>query len=333
MQEMLRENTYFIYEKEIEYLLAGIELLCNYGVNPKIREVYTETFTDRQKNKFPLLFELFEHMNKNYGVELFEFLLDYKECAFSIESYFAHIKSLPKTEFLNRFLQQPMDVICKVLVSEEERIRFYQKNKADFQSYFVVEALFQRTDWLINQLEEFMCELRTQEAEDYLNEHSREILTWKQKLQEGLAKEEALAYAEHLMGKTFHNRGPFQKFYFMPSIFMPIKCCRWFEQRHILMFDAMRLGQEDHRMIADTLKMLSDKTRYQILVVLKARGSMNGIEIAEHMKLATSTISHHMTHLKNSGLVHEEPAGNTKYYSINTHSMKHCIETLEKTFL
>lgn len=86
-------------------------------------------------------------------------------------------------------------------------------------------------------------------------------------------------------------------------------------------------------MISEALKMLSDKTRYQILVLLKEKKSMNGIEIAEQMKLAPSTVSHHMTHLKNSGLVHEEPAGNTKYYSINTHCMKNCIETLEKTFL
>ena len=59
----------------------------------------------------------------------------------------------------------------------------------------------------------------------------------------------------------------------------------------------------------------------------------NGIEIAEHMNLATSTVSHHMSQLRNSGLVHEEPAGNTKYYSLNTHCIKNCIETLEKTFL
>ena len=100
-----------------------------------------------------------------------------------------------------------------------------------------------------------------------------------------------------------------------------------------MIFDAIRLGQLDNQMIAEALKMLSDKTRFQILKLLKANKSMNGIEIAEQMKLAPSTVSHHMNHLKKSGLVHEEPAGNTKYYSINIHCMKNCIETLEKTFL
>lgn len=333
MQEKLGENTYFIYEKDLEFLLASMELLCNYGVNPKIHEVYDDDFVGYLMEKYPLLFEIFGNMDKNYGVELFEFLLDYNMTDFSIESYFQHVKAMPKHEFLSRFLQQPLGVIEKAMSSEQEQISFYQKNRDDFQSYFVVEALFQKVDWLLDSLESYVRELRTKDAEKYLDGYEREIETWKQKMQEALAKEEPLAYSESLMGKTFHNRGPFQTFYFMPSIFMPIKCCRWFEEHQILIFDAIRLGQQDNQMISDALKMLSDKTRYQILVLLKEKKSMNGIEIAEQMKLAPSTVSHHMTHLKNSGLVHEEPAGNTKYYSINTHCMKNCIETLEKTFL
>ena len=176
-------------------------------------------------------------------------------------------------------------------------------------------------------------ELRIEEAENYLDAYTREIQAWKVKMKEELRNANGLEYSESLMGKSFHNRGPYESFYFVPSIFMPIRCCRWFEKKQIMIFDAIRLGQQDNQMIADALKMLSDKTRFQILKLLKERKSMNGIEIAEQMKLAPSTVSHHMSHLKKSGLVHEEPAGNTKYYSINIHCMKNCIETLEKTFL
>ena len=333
MQEKLSEQAYFIYEKEIEYLLAAVELLCNYGVNAKIREIYTEEFVEEQKESHALLFEVFDNLHKNYGIELFEFLLDFDMTHFSIKSYFSHIRGLSKKEILSRFLQQPMELIESVIDSEEEQIRFYQKYKSEFCSFFAVEVLFQRTEWLFKELESFVCALRSQEADAYLDKYVREIQTWKQNMTEALKKTEGLEYSESLMGKTFHNRGPFEKFYFMPAIFMPIKCCRWFEEYQILIFDAVTFGQQDNRMIADALKMLSDKTRYQILVLLKEKKSMNGIEIAEQMKLAPSTVSHHMTHLKNSGLVHEEPDGNTKYYSINTHCMKNCIETLEKTFL
>ena len=333
MQEKLSGNTYFWYEKEIEYLLAAMELLVSFDVNPKICEVYSREFIEEKKKKYPLLFEFFENMQKEYGIEWLEFLLELDMEQVSLEHYFAYIKSLSKKEFLKTLLQMPSEEIELALESEQEQLVLYQNNKEVFQSYFVIQTLFQKSDWLIHSLEKFVRELQTEEAEDYLDAYAREIQAWKAKMQEELPQINGLEYSESLMGKSFHNRGPYESFYFMPSIFMPIRCCRWFDKKQIMIFDAIRLGQQDNQMIADALKMLSDKTRFQILKLLKERKSMNGIEIAEQMKLAPSTVSHHMSHLKKSGLVHEEPAGNTKYYSINIHCMKNCIETLEKTFL
>lgn len=333
MQEKLSQNTYFWYEKEIEYLLAAIELLVSFDVNPKIREVYSSAFVEGKRAKYPLLFEFFGNMQKEYSIEWLEFLLSLDIEKFDIKSYFAYIKGLSKEGFLCTLLQLSKHEIEKALDSDEGLLELYQKNREVFQSYFVIQTLFQKSDWLIDSLEQFVLEMKTEEAEVYLDAYAREIQAWKMKMQEGLGEKDGLAYSESLMGKSFHNRGPFEKFYFMPSVFMPIRCCRWFERKQILIFDAIRLGQQDNEMIADALKMLSDKTRYQILKLLKERKSMNGIEIAEQMKLAPSTVSHHMNHLKKSGLIHEEPDGNTKYYSINIHCMKNCIETLEKTFL
>ena len=333
MQEKLSENTYFWYEKEIEYLLAALELLASFDVNPKIREVYTQAFVEEKKEQYPLLFEFFQNMQKEYAIEWLEFLLAFDMEKFSIEAYFAYIRGLSKEEFLTTLLQMPRSEIKKAMDSEQGQIALYQNNKEAFQSYFVIQTLFQKSEWLIDSLEKLVIELRSQEADSYLDAYAREIQSWKMKMQEELLQTTGLEYSESLMGKSFHNRGPFERFYFIPSIFMPIRACRWFEEKQILIFDAIRLGQQDNQMIADALKMLSDKTRYQILKLLKERKSMNGIEIAEQMKLAPSTVSHHMNHLKKSGLGHEEPAGNTKYYSINIHCMKNCIETLEKTFL
>lgn len=333
MLEKLHSNAYFVYEKDIEYILASMELLTGYGVNPKIKEVYEEAFIEQQKNEYPLLFELYDHIGKNYSIEMLEFLMAFDMEEFSLEMYFDYIKTLSKAEFLSRFLQKPLDVIEKTLSSEEEQLFFYQKNKEELQSYFAVEILFQKTEWLIDAYYKFVCALRTEKAEKYLDKHEVEIQRWKVKLAEGLATEEPLLYSEGIMGKTFYNRGPYEKFFFMPSIFMPLMCVRWFEKNQVLIFDAVRFGQKDNTMISDALKMMSDKTRYKILVLLKEKKSLNGIEIAEYMNLATSTVSHHMSQLRNSGLVHEEPAGNTKYYSLNTHCIKNCIETLEKTFL
>ncbi|MBQ2706577.1 MAG: winged helix-turn-helix transcriptional regulator [Agathobacter sp.] len=333
MIEKLSLNAYFMYVKDIEYILASIELLSGFEVNPKIREVYDEAFVEQQKNEYPLLFELYDHIGKGFGIEILEFMMSFDVTDFTLEKYFEYIMSLSKTEFLSIFLQKPLDEIEKALCSDGEQLTFYQKYKDELQSYFAVEILFQKTEWLIQTYYEFVVALRTEKAVKFLEKHDIEIQKWKTKLKEGLTTEEPLLYSEHIMGKTFHNRGPYEKFFFMPSIFMPLTCVRWFEDNQILIFDAVRFGQKDNTMISDALKMMSDKTRYKILVILKEKKSLNGIEIAEYMNLATSTVSHHMSQLRSSGLVHEEPAGNTKYYSLNTHCIKNCIETLEKTFL
>ena len=333
MQEKLSGNTCFWYEKEIEYLLAAIELLVSFEVNHKICEVYSKEFVEEKRERYPLLFEFFENMQKEYSIEWLEFLLLFDMQEFSLDAYFAYMKDLPKEEFLSTLLQMPRSVIERAFETEQGQLELYQSNKEVFRSYFVIQTLFQKSDWLIDSFKELVLELRTEEAEKYLEIYARDILAWKKKMKEELQQKDGLEYSESLMGKSFHNRGPFEEFYFMPSIFMPLRCSRWFEKKQILIFDAIRMGQQDNQMIAEALKMLSDKTRFQILKLLKERKSMNGIEIAEQMKLAPSTVSHHMNHLKKSGLVHEEPSGNTRYYSINVHCMKNCIETLEKTFL
>lgn len=333
MIEKLSLNAYFMYAKDIEYILASMELLSGFGVNPKIREVYDEALVEQLKNEYPLLFELYDHIGKGFSIEILEFMMSFDMEDFTLEKYFEYVRSFSKAEFLSIFLQKPLEEVEKALSSDGEQLAFYQKYREELQSYFAVEILFQKTEWLIETYYKFAVALRTERAEKYLEKHDIEIRKWRAQLTDGLANEEPLLYSESIMGKTFHNRGPYEKFLFMPSIFMPIMCVRWFENNQILIFDAVRFGQKDNMMISDALKMMSDKTRYKILVLLKEKKSLNGIEIAEHMNLATSTVSHHMSQLRNSGLVHEEPAGNTKYYSLNTHCIKNCIETLEKTFL
>ena len=279
MIEKLSSNAYFMYAKDIEYILASMELLAGYGVNPKIREVYDEAFVEQQKNEYPLLFELYDHIGKGFSIEILEFMMLFDMADFTLEKYFEYIMSLSKAEFLSIFLQKPIDEIEKALSSDGEQLAFYQKYKEELQSYFAVEILFQKTEWLIETYYKFVCALRIQQAEKYLEKHKIEIEKWHIQLKEGLAKEEPLLYSEEIMGKTFHNRGPYEKFYFMPAVFMPIMCVRWFENNQILIFDAVRFGQKDNTMISDALKMMSDKTRYKILVLLKEKKSMNEYKI------------------------------------------------------
>lgn len=67
----------------------------------------------------------------------------------------------------------------------------------------------------------------------------------------------------------------------------------------------------------DVFKALSDPTRREILDRLKQRDLTAG-EIADHFSISKPSISHHLTILKNAGLITQEKKGQFIYYSLHT---------------
>ena len=67
----------------------------------------------------------------------------------------------------------------------------------------------------------------------------------------------------------------------------------------------------------ETFKALSDKTRRQIINLLKAKDLSAG-EIAEHFQISKPSISHHLNVLKQAHLVVDERQGQNIIYSLNT---------------
>lgn len=67
----------------------------------------------------------------------------------------------------------------------------------------------------------------------------------------------------------------------------------------------------------DSFKALSDPTRRQIISLLRSRDMTAG-EIADHFSMTKPSISHHLSSLKNAGLVLDERKGQTIVYSLNT---------------
>ena len=65
-----------------------------------------------------------------------------------------------------------------------------------------------------------------------------------------------------------------------------------------------------------TIKAISDPVRRKILRLLK-NGSMTAGEIGSHFKLTGATISHHLSILKEAGLIDDEKKGKYIYYEIN----------------
>jgi len=66
----------------------------------------------------------------------------------------------------------------------------------------------------------------------------------------------------------------------------------------------------------ETFKALSDKTRRQIINLLKTRDLTAG-EIADHFQISKPSISHHLNVLKQAHLVVDERQGQNIIYSLN----------------
>ncbi|WP_101875709.1 autorepressor SdpR family transcription factor [Lachnoclostridium edouardi] len=67
----------------------------------------------------------------------------------------------------------------------------------------------------------------------------------------------------------------------------------------------------------NTFKALSDPTRREILVLLK-NGPLSAGEIVEQFHMTGATVSHHLSVLKQAGLIDDEKQGKYIYYTLNT---------------
>jgi DNA-binding transcriptional ArsR family regulator len=72
--------------------------------------------------------------------------------------------------------------------------------------------------------------------------------------------------------------------------------------------------------IANTFKALSDSTRREILSLL-ASGSMTAGEISEKFEMTSATISHHLSVLREAGLISDEKKGKYICYELNMSMM------------
>ncbi|MDO7788597.1 autorepressor SdpR family transcription factor [Desulforamulus aquiferis] len=69
--------------------------------------------------------------------------------------------------------------------------------------------------------------------------------------------------------------------------------------------------------INSTFQALSDPTRREILRMLQDKDLTAG-EIADRFNISRPSISHHLSVLKNAGLVIDDRKGQFIYYSLNT---------------
>lgn len=90
-------------------------------------------------------------------------------------------------------------------------------------------------------------------------------------------------------------------------------------------------GQDDVEICINTLKNISENTRFKILSLIE-KEELFGLQLAEKVGVSMATISHHMNYLIASKLVTSERKGQKFYYSINKDTLRNTIEFLNNHF-
>jgi len=157
-------------------------------------------------------------------------------------------------------------------------------------------------------------------------------------LERRLTTEDPVAVAASLREKRMHGPSTYGLVTFVPSRLIGHRHIQSWGNDHAIFF--LQLGisglvgpNETGTELAEFLKVLSDKTRMDILRLLCC-GPSFGKEIASSLGLTTATVSRHLDQLKAAGLVREDraDANNVKRLRYVPESLDEQLERL-KTYL
>lgn len=85
-------------------------------------------------------------------------------------------------------------------------------------------------------------------------------------------------------------------------------------------------------MLPQILKLLGDKSKFEILCLLKSHGRYN-LEIAEELQLTPATASHHMSMLLSNHMVTVEKKDGRVYYQLNQETLREIMTCFGEIFL
>jgi DNA-binding transcriptional ArsR family regulator len=331
--EPIKKNCAFFYHEDVELLFAATSLLQGEPVHKLCSKLYGNAEIDALRTKYRFLFELFQTLGTFHHAGIFEFLRDLPLEHFSLAAMRDHLCDMEAAELVRRYLDADAENFLQmqsILDGSIEAGDFFGEDSRHFKTYIGMQTFFTHAKRFAIEYLAFAEELRTDAFYRALEEAVPQLEELRFNVCGGLMKSPPLQYSEQLMGKTFHNRGPYACFMFSASLFMPYRAIRFFGDNQLL-FTTLRPMSQNDAEIVGKLKAVAEQTRLNIITLLGDKGSLRGMDIARSLGLSPSTVTHHMEQLKSAGLVLEEPVKNAKYYSVSKHGMKELIERLAKT--
>ena len=339
--EAINNSCIFAYSPEAEPLHGVLSLMYGESRHQFCTALYGADQIAAWKRGYRFLFETFDAMKHLAGYSLLDFLLDTLGPDFTRETCRDFVLSLPEAERVYRLL--PWEYLCKA--SKEDVAKaleddavlgtLYAHIEDKCPSFLGFTSFVRQSSRYYEEFFALAAEMDTPALRDALQAHSSDIEAFRARVLDTLRVSDGLEASQQLMGKSFYNRGPYEQFIFMPSLLVPFNALRYFydnntpHNRQVLIC-SIREQQKQREDTVAALKVLSDETRYQILMFLADKGPAKGQDIARMLKLTPSTVSHHMAELRQRGLVTEEPVRTAKYYGISGKAIRELLSAISK---
>lgn len=339
--EKLNDNCTFAFSPEAEPLFGVLCLLGGETIDRYCTELYGAEQIASWKRGYRFLFETYDAVRNLTHYDLLDFLLDVLGPDFTLDRFRDYVLSLPEGERVFRPVSweylcgaSKADVV-KAVEDDAALDALYARLENKCSGFLGFSSFIRQSSRFFQEFFALAAEMDTPALRDALRARSGEIESFRLRVIDSLRDSDALEASQQLMGKTFYNRGPYERFCFMPSLLAPFRALRYFyanntpHNRQILVCRIL----EPEKSCADTLaalKVLSDETRYRILMFLAEQGPAKGQDIARMLKLTPSTVSHHMVELRERGLVTEEPVRTAKFYGISGKAVKELLCAVAK---
>lgn len=337
--EKLNDKCIFAFLPELEPLFAARNLLLGEPYHQLGAQIYPGEQIAAWKRRFRFLFETCEAVFKLYEGGLHDLLIDCIAEDLTAARFQRYALSLTPEELLWRQSDWEYSGVSRQLLRQAmdddgALAELYEKVEAQCPNFLGFSAFVRQNERLVRDFFALAAEMDTSALREALAEREEKIAALRDRTAENLKSMEPLACAEELMGKCFHNRGPYERFYFLASLMLPFRAMRLFypngtAHNRQLLFLAVREPEPNREKTIAGLMTLADPTRYQILRLLAERGSVKGQDVARALKLAPSTVSHHMNALRDAGLVTEEPVKTAKYYGLARDSLRRLSEEIK----
>lgn len=328
----IKEKSFFCYNEDLELVVMAL-LLLN-GSEQMRTDLYTPEELAAWKKKYAFLFEIFAGMEQNTALFLLDACTIEDMPVFTLKHFAERVVEEAEgrlaTEILDGFER---DEIRKQIKSDQGLQELFdcECNRRIFSSFLGMRTLYRETEVWTAQFVAFAEELREERFLAFIKEHEKEVEQEYEELSGSLEQMTPLALSEKMMQKTFYHNGPFDTFLFSPVWMLGCTAIRFFGEHQIFLYNPGK-KELDREVVLAQLKSLADETRISIIRLLNQKGPMCGRDIAGALKLAPSTVSHHIEQLKSAGLLNEEPVRNARYYSVRTESKEDFIRLLEDIF-